>query len=167
MQVKGYPGSCTALHRSTFGLPISCASQIEPFDNSFNNILVYIAQYAVLLTYGAALAIETGLSGNLGQHGNDLIFGVALVAVNLVVLGVSLGMGYFRHQRAVQEERAKTAWRHKLSPAEEAIIQAVMGFGHASEVTTQLWQALRVNAGAYWRVRTLWFLRPSLRPLAP
>jgi len=47
---------------------------MEPFHRQATNLLVYVAQYTILMTYGAALAIETDISNGL----DDLTFGLIL-----------------------------------------------------------------------------------------
>jgi hypothetical protein len=73
----------------------------------------------VLLTFGAALAIETDLSKNV----NTTVLGGSLVVVNILVLGLALGLGAWRHQR---EDRAEWGWRRGLNSEEFAVLQAVM-----------------------------------------
>jgi len=93
--------------RSAFGVFVALASiavyrETEPFEAQHNNILIFVAQYAILLTYGSALAISTDLSKGL----DDVAFGLILITVNLVVLGMALLMLYMRYtaERSVQEK---------------------------------------------------------------
>jgi len=63
---------------------------------------------SILLTFGAALAIETEL--NKGMP--DFIFGAVLCLINAVVLGLAVAMGARRNE----EERKRRTWRQVSSP---------------------------------------------------
>jgi hypothetical protein len=96
-----------------------CFRELEPFRRRSTNLLAHVAQYVILLNYGAALCISTGVSDNL----NPLLFGVILVAVNLVVVGLGLYTGAQRHY---QEESTHKRWRRELNTQEFAVVHAVM-----------------------------------------
>ena len=60
--------------------------EVEPFRRNMTNLLAYIAQYALLVTFGSALAIGTNLTRN--QH--EIVIGIALVLTNLAILVFAL-----------------------------------------------------------------------------
>ena len=110
--------------RAAFGLFAAicsavCFREIEPFRRHTNNVLSHVAQYVIMLNYGAALCISTGVSDNL----DPLLFGLILVVVNLVVLGLALYSGAMRHNREIN---SKQWWRRDLNTQEIAVVQAVM-----------------------------------------
>jgi len=82
------------------------------------NILAYVAQYATLLTFGAALAIEVGMD----QGVNPFVFGCTLVVINIVVLGLILWASVLKYFR----ERSMWQWRRPLNTQELAIVNRVM-----------------------------------------
>jgi hypothetical protein len=96
-----------ASRRAAFGIFFSLISlamyrELEPFRARSNNVLVYVAQYAILLTYGAALAIETDLSNGVDDptkkgfvKGGGLL-GCVLVLVNGTILGLAFWMSMVR-----------------------------------------------------------------------
>jgi len=110
--------------RAAFGLFAAICSavslrELEPFRVPIANLLSHVAQYVIMLNYGAALCISTGVSDNL----NPLVFGLILVAVNLVVIGLSLYSGAQRHN---QEMKSNKWWRRDLNTQEIAVVHAVM-----------------------------------------
>jgi len=116
--------------RSAFGVFVALASvavyrETEPFEAAHNNILIFVAQYAILLTYASALAISTDLSKGL----DDLAFGLILVAVNLVVLGMALLMLHRRHvaERTTQEKARERRAKH---------VESAVGFSDGKLETT-------------------------------
>jgi hypothetical protein len=60
--------------------------EVEPFRRNMTNILAFIAQYALLVTFGSALAMET----NLTRNQNNFLIGIALVLTNLAILVFAL-----------------------------------------------------------------------------
>ena len=110
--------------RAAFGLFAAicstlCFREIEPFRRHTNNVLSHVAQYVIMLNYGAALCISTGISNIL----DPLLFGLILVVVNLVVLGLALYSGVMRHNR---EMNSNQWWRRDLNTQEIAVVQEVM-----------------------------------------
>jgi hypothetical protein len=99
----------------------------------------------VLLTFGAALAIETDLSKNV----NPVVLGASLVCVNVLVLGLALGLGAWRH---VREEREQWGWQKLLNTQEFALVQAVMN-GDPAASSALSSQALR-QRGSHREGRT-------------
>ena len=77
--------------------------EVEPFRRRATNLLAYIAQYTLLLTFGTALAIDT----NLTRNQNDLFIGIMLVITNLVVLAVALGTGVRRYLSYEHKDRLR------------------------------------------------------------
>ena len=80
------------------------ARQVEPFREPHNNALIQVACHCIHLTFGAALAIEMGMSRSL----NDTVFGLVLVAINIAVLIIA---ATFLHRRFTTEQRARDAER--------------------------------------------------------
>jgi len=60
--------------------------EIEPFRNNSTNLLAYIAQCTLFLTFGSALAIGSDLTHNQ----NTLTIGISLVLTNLIVIAFAL-----------------------------------------------------------------------------
>jgi hypothetical protein len=84
--------------RAAFGLFAAICSavsfrELEPFRVPIANLLSHVAQYVIMLNYGAALCIGTGVSNNL----NPLLFGLVLVVVSLIVVGLALYSGAKRY----------------------------------------------------------------------
>ena len=110
--------------RAAFGLFAAicsavCFRELEPFRAPIANLLSHVAQYVIMLNYGAALCISTGVSDNL----NPLVFGLILVVVNLVVIGLALYSGVMRHN---EEMKSNQWWRRDLNTQEIAVVHAVM-----------------------------------------
>ena len=103
--------------RAAIGLVASLCALVlyrekEPFARQSTNSLAYVCQFVIILTYGCALVIETGLSKNI----HPLIFGLSLVAVNLAVLSLVIAMAVHRHamsygalQRVLTDEEFEIA----------------------------------------------------------
>jgi len=110
--------------KAAFGLFAAICSavsfrELEPFRVPIANLLSHVAQYVIMLNYGAALCISTGVSDNL----DPLLFGLVLVVVNLVVVGLALYSGAKRH---AEEMKSKQWWRRDLNTQEIAVVHAVM-----------------------------------------
>ena len=110
--------------RAAFGLFAAICSavslrELEPFRVPIANLLSHVAQYVIMLNYGAALCISTGVSDNL----DPLLFGLVLVVVNLVVVGLALYSGAKRH---AEEMKSNQWWRRDLNTQEIAVVRAVM-----------------------------------------
>jgi hypothetical protein len=91
---------------------------VAPFLNPSTNILAYVAQYANLLTFGAALAIEVGLDKGM----DSFLFGCILVAINVVVVGFI----FFASVMKFRRERSMQQWRRALTDEELQVVNAVM-----------------------------------------
>ena len=116
--------SSSSSRRAAFGLFATicsavCFRELEPFRAPIANLLSHVAQYVIMLNYGAALCISTGVSDNL----NPLVFGLILVVVNLVVIGLALYSGVMRHN---EEMKSNQWWRRDLNTQEIAVVHAVM-----------------------------------------
>jgi len=115
--------AAASLHRAALGIFFSLCSlgfygEVAPFLNPFTNILAYVAQYANLLTYGAALAIEVGLDKGM----DSFSFGCILVAINVVVVGLIFSGSVMKFRR----ERNMQQWRRALTDDEFGVVHAVM-----------------------------------------
>ena len=116
--------SSSSSRRAAFGLFATicsavCFRELEPFRAPIANLLSHVAQYVIMLNYGSALCISTGVSDNL----NPLVFGLILVVVNLVVVGLALYSGAKRH---AEEMKSNQWWRRDLTSQEIAVVHAVM-----------------------------------------
>ena len=79
-------------------LSLAVYREAEPFSRPATNVLVYIGQYGILLTYAGALAIETDIAKNV----NNFAFGLGLIGANLFVLVVAAGIAAKRHAEVGQ-----------------------------------------------------------------
>jgi len=109
--------------RSALGIFFSLCSlafygEVAPFLRPTTNSLAYVAQYATLLTFGAALAIEVGLDKGV----NSFLFGSTLVAVNVVVVSLIFRASVLKYLR----ERSMQQWRRALTPQELLIVNRIM-----------------------------------------
>jgi len=110
--------------RAAIGVLISLCSialygEASPFEKSSTNLLVYIAQYSILLTYGGALVISTNISHSL----NPLFLGIFLVAINCVVLVLIV---VFASNRYIREKRELMLGRHTCNTQELKILADAM-----------------------------------------
>jgi len=107
--------------------------EIAPFVRASSNILGHVAQYCILLTFGAALVIEVKLMTNF----DNFTVGVILVLANLAIVFLALGLGAYRH--LLDERRV---WKHQrlLTSAQMRMMDAVMmgegGDGSANSGTS-------------------------------
>jgi hypothetical protein len=101
--------------------------ELEPFARASTNVLAHVAQYSILLTFGAALAIEVDLMDNF----NNFTVGFILVLVNLAVLFLAVGLGAYRH---FLDERRVWKYQRLLTSAQMRIVDAVM-MGEDSDKT--------------------------------
>jgi hypothetical protein len=85
----------------------------KPYRVEVTNFVAVVAQYAILITYYAALAIETGVMISFGLE--DLGMGLFLCATNLLVFALVLGLGWrrFHRQHAAEEQRKRKADRRE------------------------------------------------------
>jgi len=136
--------STKAVRRSAIGFFCSLLSyifyrEVEPFQRRSTNVVAYVAQFSILMTYGAALVIETDLS-----HGmSDGVLGTILVFTNLAVIGLALWLGYSRYRLEVARELAakqnqaqRVEWAvgfsdEKFSTTFEAIDKNIVPASHA------------------------------------
>jgi hypothetical protein len=74
----------------------------EPFLQQSTNVLAYTAQYSTFFTFVAALIVENNILGGV----NPFLFGLVMVAGNLLVVFVVLVASYKRYdsQRTVRHE---------------------------------------------------------------
>ena len=93
--------------------------ELEPFSRANTNLLGHVAQHCILLTFGAALAIEVDLLDNL----NNFSVGITLVLVNLIVVFLAVGLGAYRH---FLDNRRIWMYQGLLTSAQMRIIDAVM-----------------------------------------
>ena len=81
--------------RASLGVVLGVASLAyfideKPYREELTNFIAVVAQYAILITYYAALAIETGVMVSFGLE--DLGMGIFLCCTNLLVFGLVLGV---------------------------------------------------------------------------
>jgi hypothetical protein len=73
-----------------------------------------VAQYTIILTFGAAVAIETNLSAGL----DPLLLGSALVIINLSILALAIGLAFRRYRKETRLRlQAKWSQASRLEPA--------------------------------------------------
>ena len=104
--------------------------EVEPFGRSSTNVLVHVAQYSIFLTFASALAIETDLAKGLDSFG----FGLMLVCANLLVLGIALVLGAYRHY--LDEERL-WKWQRFLTDEEVEMVNHLMGTDSTQEISSE------------------------------
>ena len=112
--------SSKSSRRAAFGMVFATSSavlfrEVEPFARPATNVLAVCGQYAILFTFGVALAINVGLTKN----GNSFAIGVSLLMANLVVLAIALGVGICRSYERVTVQRP-------LSNKEMQLVEAGM-----------------------------------------
>ena len=100
--------------RAAFGVFLALCSgkvfrEAEPFALAYNNLLAVVAQDTICLTFGAALAIDVGLSRNL----DGKVFGVILVAVNICVVTLAVGLAARRSRLELKEKRKRAMYTAK------------------------------------------------------
>eukprot|EP00615_Pteridomonas_danica_P006247 CAMPEP_0114341470 /NCGR_PEP_ID=MMETSP0101-20121206/9069_1 /TAXON_ID=38822 ORGANISM="Pteridomonas danica, Strain PT" /NCGR_SAMPLE_ID=MMETSP0101 /ASSEMBLY_ACC=CAM_ASM_000211 /LENGTH=693 /DNA_ID=CAMNT_0001475085 /DNA_START=3333 /DNA_END=5414 /DNA_ORIENTATION=+ len=76
----------------------------RPYRYRFTNFIAYVAQVAILITFYAALSIETGVMMDFGLGG--LGMGLFLVLTNLVIFGLLLFLAYQRFKRERKQRNA-------------------------------------------------------------
>jgi hypothetical protein len=91
--------------------------EATPFLNTSTNVLAHVAQYANLLTFGAALAIEVEMNEGI----NPFLFGSVLVVINALVVGLVLRATVSRQMR----ERSRAQWR-RLSDEELGVVNSIL-----------------------------------------
>jgi hypothetical protein len=91
-------------------LSLTVYSEVKPYKEPLTNILAYAAQYLLLLTYGAALAINTELTKKVPEK--DL--GYMLIVVNFAVIALTLvfsGSRYYIERKRKLAQEASQALR--------------------------------------------------------
>ena len=100
--------------RAAFGVFLALCSgkvfrEVEPFALANNNLLAVLAQDTICLTFGAALAIDVGLSKNL----DGMAFGVILVAVSMCVVALAVGLAARRSRLELKAKKKKAKYTAK------------------------------------------------------
>jgi hypothetical protein len=93
--------------------------EVKPFARASTNVLAYVAQYAITLTYACALVIYTEASAN------GLVLGLILSAVNLAVVALVAGLGAHSYYREVQLRLDMR--RRVLTTSESRVVNEIMG----------------------------------------
>ena len=100
--------------RASLGVVLGIASlayflEEKPYRVEATNFVAVVAQYTILVTYYAALAIETDIMITFGLE--DLGMGLFLCGANLLVFGFVLGLGWqrFRRKRLAAEKKKSKA----------------------------------------------------------
>jgi hypothetical protein len=83
--------------------------EVNPFRRDFTNIIAYVAQAAIFMTYYAALSIESGVMIGFGL--TDLGMGIFLVLMNLTVFSLLLFVSY---HRLLEEQKLKAIREAKV-----------------------------------------------------
>lgn len=84
--------------RAVLGMLLSLVSlalyrEMQPFNRKSTNLVAYVAQYAVLITFGSALVLEVEIFQGL----NSWALGSLLCIVNLVIITMVLRMSLVRY----------------------------------------------------------------------
>ena len=87
----------------------------RPYREKQVNFIAYVAQFAILVTFYAALSIDTNVMMDFGLK--DLGMGLFLCAVTLSVLGLAAALGVNRVRRHSREERIKQSKAAKVEDA--------------------------------------------------
>jgi len=87
----------SSLMRSAIGVGLSLFAMIInrelfPYVDTDTNVVAYIADIVIYLTFASALMIETGLNDGV----NNLLFGLILIIVNFSVLAAGISGAIFR-----------------------------------------------------------------------
>ena len=88
-------------------MSVSYYREEAPFRVPFTNVIALVAQYVILIVYYVGLSLATGLVVDFGLK--DAGLGLFLVAVNLSVVGLALGLGAQRLRRERAAEAAQLA----------------------------------------------------------
>ena len=120
--------SASARRRAAGGVLCALVSvvayrEVEPFRRRATNVLGHISQWAILLAYGGALAIEAGL---MPRGMSPLLFGLILLGVNLSVICLALALGVKRHLDTFQ-------WHRALTTQEFELVAAVLHDGNGGD----------------------------------
>jgi hypothetical protein len=79
----------------------------NPFRREFTNVIAYVAQMAIFVTYYAALSIETGVMVDFGL--SDLGMGIFLVVTNLSVFILMMHISMLRLKEEKRKQAVKVA----------------------------------------------------------
>ena len=112
--------------RACFGCFVSIVFAVYtreaiPFLRGTTNVLLVVAQYQILATYLAALALETEALSIIGL--SDTALGVLLLVLNLSVVAISL---FWCSQRYLKDQEHRH-WRQAVSPDQARIMMNIMG----------------------------------------
>ena len=97
--------------RSSFGLILAILSIIyfreeQPYRVEFTNLIAYVAQICILVTFYSALTISIANDViNFGLEGNNL--GVFLLVINLMIFVLSFDLAWRSFQKQQKEEELK------------------------------------------------------------
>jgi hypothetical protein len=98
--------------RASLGCILGVLSMIyfraeNPFRREFNNIIAYVAQTAIFITFYAALSIETGVMVDFGLSAAGM--GLFLVITNISVFALMLYYAVIRLQAETEEQNQRHA----------------------------------------------------------
>ena len=77
--------------------------EVQPFRAPATNVLNLAAQYTVTVVYGGALVLET----DVGAGVDHVVLGAVLLAANLFVVGLVVGMAWSRSEADLREVAAR------------------------------------------------------------
>ena len=102
--------STNTARRASLGCVLAILSLLfyreeQPFRTKFTNLIAYVAQAAILMTFYGALAIQTGVMYSFGL--GDLGMGLFLALANILVLALALVLGLRRLARDRKAEADK------------------------------------------------------------
>jgi hypothetical protein len=95
--------------RGGFGIMLALVSIIlyrekQPYRKKFMNSIMVSAQYTILLTFLAAVAILTDMNRGL----SDLVFGTVMFFINVAVLGLVLYLAYCNYKKEINSFVTRT-----------------------------------------------------------
>jgi len=151
--------------RAAIGVVMSVCSlafyrEFEPFSRRANNLLVYVAQYTILVTFLTGWAIDS----DVGKHVDPLFFGVLLLITNVVIVVLACYMGGKRLIREEYKDRRRAEWRKMLTTQEVKLVGKVMGESHTTGETIEMNPTLAARMGnseKTWKVLRQILLRPT------
>jgi hypothetical protein len=74
---------------------------VEPYHRRSTNLLAYLTQYLIVLTFAVGLMLESGVDKGL----SDVSLGITLVVVNLSVIGMVIVTSILRYRKEKEEKK--------------------------------------------------------------
>jgi len=105
--------------RASFGIALAMVSltffrEEKPYRDEFTNFIAYIAQIAILLTFYAAMSIETGVMMTFGLSGFGMGLFLVLCNISICFLVIMIGIYRFKKNKkkaeVIQSNAEKFEW---------------------------------------------------------